>query len=95
MESEIEQLEQAIGEVRENLSGSTVLKGKLEGQINVLKEQIHTAEMTDEHLKDRLDSIEKDTQDRLAQKDVYGREREELLEALAGISERKQAAEKN
>lgn len=94
MESEIEQLEQAIGEVRENLSGSTVLKGKLEGQINVLKEQIHTAEMTDEHLKDRLDSIEKDTQDRLAQKDVYGREREELLEALAGISERKQAAEK-
>lgn len=59
MESEIEQLEQAIGEVRENLSGSTVLKGKLEGQINVLKEQIHTAEMTDEHLKDRLDSIEK------------------------------------
>ena len=51
--------------------------------------------MTDEHLKDRLDSIEKDTQDRLAQKDVYGREREELLEALAGISERKQAAEKN
>lgn len=72
MESEIEQLEQAIGEVRENLSGSTVLKGKLEGQINVLKEQIHTAEMTDEHLKDRLDSIEKDTQDRLAQKDVYG-----------------------
>ena len=94
MESEIEQLEQAIGEVRENLNGSTVLKGKLEGQINVLKEQIHTAEMTDEHLKDRLDSIEKDTQDRLAQKDVYGREREELLEALAGISERKQAAEK-
>ena len=65
MESEIEQLEQAIGEVRENLSGSTVLKG----QINVLKEQIHTAEMTDEHLKDRLDSVRKrNFIDRLAQR---------------------------
>ena len=46
--------------------------------------------LPDEHMA----SSEKDTQDRLAQKDVYGREREELLEALAGISERKQAAEK-
>ena len=76
MESEIEQLEQAIGEVRENLSGSTVLKGKLEGQINVLKEQINTARMNDEHYGHRAGVIHTEIESRTAKKKELEKEKQ-------------------
>ena len=58
-------MDDKIASIREEMSQSTVTKGKLEGQINVLNEQIHTAEMTDEHLKSRLDSIDREKQERI------------------------------
>ena len=65
------------------MSQSTVTKGKLEGQINVLNEQIHTAEMTDEHLKSRLDSIDREKQERIESRGTYEAEKQELDTAVS------------
>lgn len=93
MEAELAQMEEDIASVRENLNNSTVLKGKLEGQINVLKEQIHTAELTDEHLKSRLSSIEREKAERLASKERYDEEKESLLLLLSEIGQKKETAQ--
>lgn len=65
LEQDMASMDDKIASIREEMSQSTVTKGKLEGQINVLNEQIHTAEMTDEHLKSRLDSIDREKQERI------------------------------
>ncbi len=93
MEAELAQMEEDIASVREKLNNSTVLKGKLEGQINVLKEQIHTAELTDEHLKSRLSSIEREKAERLASKERYDEEKESLLILLSEIGQKKETAQ--
>ena len=92
MEQDMALMDEKINTIRENLSNSTVMKGKLEGQINVLNEQIHTAEMTDEHLKSRLDSIDREREERLASKDSYDKEKEELDAQLTQIEEKKSEA---
>ena len=65
---------------RDELSQGTVLKGNLEGQINVLKEQIHTEEMNQEHLEHRRDVIKEELAAKNQQLDSY---REEL-KAMGG-----------
>lgn len=69
---ELEQLELSIEEERTALSDTSVMRGRLEGQINVLKEQILSAEGNEEHLKNRQASLKK----QIAEKDS---EKEEIL----------------
>ena len=45
-EQDMEEMDAKITEIREELSNTNVMKGKLEGQINVLNEQIKAAQMT-------------------------------------------------
>ncbi|MDD7636751.1 MAG: chromosome segregation protein SMC [Clostridiales bacterium] len=92
MEQDMALMDEKITTIRENLSNSTVMKGKLEGQINVLNEQIHTAEMTDEHLKSRLDSIDREKEERLQSKASYDKEKEELDVQLKEVEEKKEQA---
>ncbi len=56
-EQDMEEMDAKITEIREELSNTNVMKGKLEGQINVLNEQIKAAQMTDDSLKARLDQL--------------------------------------
>ena len=49
-EQDMEEMDAKITEIREELSNTNVMKGKLEGQINVLNEQIKAAQMTDDSL---------------------------------------------
>ena len=55
--SEIERLEEEIGRERENLSNASELRGKLEVQINILKEQIRSAGDNREHFAQREQSV--------------------------------------
>ena len=55
--SEIERLEEEIGRERENLSNASELRGKLEVQINILKEQIRSAGDNREHFALREQSV--------------------------------------
>lgn len=92
MEHDMEAMDEKLSSIRENISNSTVMKGKLEGQINVLNEQIHTAEMTDEHLQSRLDSIDREKDTRAQSKVSYEEEKKELDEKLSEIEHRKKEA---
>ena len=99
IKEEYEQLEKAIAEMdekinsaREQLSGTTVMKEKLESQIRILTEQIHTAEMTDEHLKSRLEAIEKDREEKLKSRTSYDEEKAGLDEKMASIHARQEEA---
>ena len=76
LEQDMASMDDKIASIREEMSQSTVTKGKLEGQINVLNEQIHTAEMTDEHLKSRLDSIYREKQERIESRGTYEAEKQ-------------------
>ena len=93
MERDMEQMEEHINSLRENISNSTVLKGKLEGQINVLKEQIHTAELTEEHLQSRLSSIDREREERVESKTTYDEQKAESERQLEEISERRAKAQ--
>ncbi len=92
MEQDMEALDEKITSIRENISNSTVTKGKLEGQINVLKEQINAAKMTDEHMKSRLEAITKDKEERLISKREYEEEKASLDAQMQEISVRKEEA---
>ena len=72
--AEYEKLQEALSELdavieakRMELSDTDLLKGKLEGQINVLKEQIHSAHLSDEHLKNRQETVRSDLQSKEAE----------------------------
>ena len=93
LEQDIEAMEAKITEIRENISNSTVMKGKLENQISVLKEQIHSAELTDEHMQSRMDAIDREKEERLQSRATYQAEKETLDGQLAEIDARKLAAE--
>ncbi len=74
----IEICETAIEENRTLLSEGSLLRGKLEGQINVYKEQIHSAESNEKHFCTRKESVEAE----IAAKEA---ERAELLKDKAKI----------
>ncbi len=81
IESRIEQLEQAIEQARATLTDTGVMRSKLEGEMNVLKEQIHSAEGNEAHLKTWIDSIETSIQEK-------EQERDDILEKKGRIDEK-------
>ena len=58
VQSQIEALDKAIEEARTNLNDTGLLRGKLEGEIAVLKEQINSAKGSETHLKNRKQTVE-------------------------------------
>ena len=92
LEQNITDMEEKINSIRENISTSTVMKEKLESQIRVLTEQIHTAETTDEHLQSRLDAIESEKKARLAAKAEYDEKKAALDRQMSEIDDRRQSA---
>ncbi len=73
IEEEVDQIDLAIETAKNQMNETNLLKQQLEGQINVLKEQINTARMNDEHYDHRLSTIVSEIDTRQQQK----REREE------------------
>ncbi len=89
MEQDMEAADAQITALREELGNTTVLKGKLEGQINVLKEQIHTAEQSEEHFRTRQEAINQDKEQRLEQKAAYEEEKKEMDAQMQHMAEEK------
>lgn len=58
IQDEIESLDEQIEAARSSLSDTGLMRGKLEGEINVLKEQIRSAEGNKEHLNSRLLNVQ-------------------------------------
>ncbi len=77
----IELLDQEIEAARATLTDTGVTRSKLEGEINVLKEQIRSAEGNEEHLQTRIRNIQEQIDGRTA-------EREQILSEKAGTDEK-------
>ncbi len=88
-ERDIEQADADLAALREELGNTTVLKGKLEGQVNVLLEQIHAAEQSEEHFKVRQQEIDRDKTERLGQKADFAKEMGQFKRQLSSVGEQK------
>lgn len=82
IEKELEELSARIEEQKERSNKNQLLKQQLTGQINVLKEQINTAKLNDEHLQNRILSIQKELDGKTQQKDAQQSELSLLKEQL-------------
>ena len=60
IQQEIESLDVAIEAAREQLTDTGLMRGKLEGEINVLKEQINSAHGSENHLNNRKAALEEE-----------------------------------
>ncbi len=78
IQQEIESLDEAIEQARTTLTDTGLLRGKLEGEINVLKEQINSAKGSETHLNNRRSALEEE----IAAKN---REKDGILEEKDGI----------
>ncbi|MBR5577852.1 MAG: chromosome segregation protein SMC [Lachnospiraceae bacterium] len=57
VQDQIENIEQSLDEIRTSLTDTSVLRGKLEGEIKVLEEQINSAKSNEEHLNNRRKTV--------------------------------------
>ncbi len=60
IQEEIESLDAAIEQARSTLTDTGLMRGKLEGEINVLKEQINSAKGSENHLNNRRNSLQEE-----------------------------------
>ena len=83
-----------INAIRDEMSQSAVTKNKLESQIEILNEQIRSAEHTDEHMQSRLDAIDHEKEERISSGKTYEEEKVTLDAQISEIEEKeKNAAE--
>lgn len=75
IELNISNTDETLKNTRDELNQTIVLRGKLEGQINVLKEQINTAKMNDEHLRSRLENIQNSWEEKKSQQEILKEEK--------------------
>ena len=73
LEKELEKLEEEIQKAREETTEKTLKKQQLENQIELLKEQIHSAHMNDAHYDQRAQTV-------LAELENREKSRQELLQ---------------
>ena len=87
IQNTIEQLEKEIENDRNTLTNASVTRGKLEGEINVLKEQIKGYEGNEKHFNERIAVIK----ELIAEKET---ERDKILENKKAIDEKIEKLEK-
>jgi len=82
LQKKIEEIEQQIEEKKSKSNESILKEQQLEAKINLLKEQIKTTRLGDEHLKDRIKIIEKEVQEKEIQIKAFQKEKEQLASVL-------------
>ena len=87
IEEEVEEIDLAIETAKNRLNETNLLKQQLEGQINVLREQINTARMNDEHYDNRLNTVQSEINMRKEQKASFEEEKKNLSEKLREASQ--------
>ena len=89
----IETCEATIEEKRTFLSDSSVMRGKLEGQINVYKEQIHSAESNEQHFYTRKESVEREIADKESEKAELLKDKEKIDATVLDITRERDEAQ--
>ena len=95
IQGQIEMLDETIESERTALTDTSVLRGKLEGEINVLKEQIKSAKSNEEHFQARKASVQKEMDAKLLDKEEILVDKKVIDDQVAEIEkERNEAREK-
>lgn len=85
LEAELETLDGHISEEKDKAAKNQLLKQQMEGQVNVLREQIKAAGLNNEHLQNRIRAIDRDMDTKQQQQQsetaVLKKLKEELQEA--------------
>lgn len=93
IEAALEEAETQIEAVREQLNQAVITKSRLEGDRNVLFEQVKAAEQSDAHFKARAAELDADKSEKEAQKKAYEAEEASLAGQLLHITARRKEAE--
>ncbi|MCH5344409.1 MAG: chromosome segregation protein SMC [Acetatifactor sp.] len=83
IQEEIESLDEAIEQARSTLNDTGLMRGRLEGEINVLKEQINSAKGSESHLTNRRTALEEEIAAR-------NKEKEDILTEKSDVDEQVQ-----
>ncbi len=95
IQGQIEMLEETILAERTSLSDTSMLRGKLEGEINVLREQIKSAKSNEEHFRLRKETVSKEMEEKLRDKETILADKKVIDEQVTEIeSARNEAREK-
>lgn len=92
IESRLETLDNEIEKARASLTDTGVMRSKLEGEINVLKEQINSAQGNEEHLLGRIDAIQSEIDERMQEKEGILKEKGEIDEKLEELQKAREDA---
>ena len=85
IQSQIEMLDESIESARTKLTDTELLRGKLEGEINVLKEQINSARGNEGHLKNRRQSLQEEIDAKSIDKETILKDKKEIDRQLAEV----------
>lgn len=89
IQADIEALDAAIEQARSTLTDTGLMRGKLEGEINVLKEQINSAVGSENHLNNRRNSLQEEIAAKNLEKEGILKEKEETdgqVREITGIA---------
>lgn len=88
IEAEIEIVNESIDIYTAKQNEATVDKGRLEGEINVLKEQINTLLVNDKHIAERTEVINKEILAKTNEKEVHNKKIEEFNASKLELQEK-------
>ncbi len=86
IQEEIERLEKVIEEARSTATDAGLTRGKLEGEINVLKEQINSAKGNEAHLTNRRNTLQEEITAKERDRDNLLGEKEETDARVRGLN---------
>lgn len=94
LEIQTEEIDDALENAKHQMNKTTLLKQQLEGQIQVLKEQINTARMNDEHLEQRSNTIHLEIEEREENLITLAKEKEDIENQISEKYSADKAAQK-
>ncbi len=94
VQAQMERLEEEIETARTKLTDTGLLRGKLEGEMNVLKEQVNSAKGNEEHLRSRFTAVQKEMDAKSVDKESILKEKKGIDGQLARMEEGKAEAER-
>ena len=90
--AQIEALERQMEQARAQLTDTSVLRGKLEGEIAVLQEKIRSIRGNEAHLQSRKETLRKEIDARIADKEKLLQQRNEIQKRLEKLQEERNSA---
>ena len=78
IQDEIENLDEIIEQARSSMTDAGLMRGKLEGEMNVLKEQINSAKGSETHLINRQNTLQAEIDDKEKDKGELLKEKDEV-----------------